>query len=237
MYNLRKVFALLLIAPCVLMGGCGALEVSETMTVTAHTGALGTKDNTLASAKAGLDCVGDSGCIEVDVRFLADGTPVLGHDEVNAQSPKLEDVFKLMQDGKAGINLDLKEHDPNNIERVAELAKKYGLEKRAFFTGVSKENLSSVVGLGLDYYLNCEPTEKDAISLLEYTKLVGAAGININKKLCTQQLVSNTQEMGLKISVYTVRSRIEMRRLIGMGVDNITTRRPDVLLRMISNGA
>lgn len=216
-----------------LPAGCGiSREVQPGMTVTAHAGALKTEDNTLESVKAGLECVG-SGCIEVDVRFLKDGTPVLHHNKASESCTRLEDVFRLMQDYKGSINLDLKEHSRSFAEGTAEMAIRYGLQERAFFTGVSAENLPAVIRTGLRYYLNCEPTDDNAMALLETAQQMEAEGLNIHYKLCTEKLVNNAHEMGLKISVWTVNSRPHMKKMIRMGVDNITTRKPDVLLKLI----
>jgi len=192
--------------------------------ITAHTGALRTKNNTLESAKAGLACAGVD-CIEVDVRFLPDATPALGHDWVNAKSPKLEDVFKLMQNREASINLDLKEF--THISRVVALAGAYGLGKRAFFTGLREADCAKAQHCGLPYYLNGADVAA--------AKEVGAIGVNVHHKHCSKELVQAAHKENLLVSVFTVNRRRAMRNMVALGVDNITTRRPVVLTEICNH--
>ena len=47
--------------------------------ITAHSGCMGTPQNSLASVEKGIACGADF--IEVDLNFTEDGTPVLSHDK------------------------------------------------------------------------------------------------------------------------------------------------------------
>jgi len=191
--------------------------------VTAHAGALKTKPNTLDSIRAGLAC--GAGVIEVDVRFLPDGVPVLGHTKAGANAARLEDVFALMQGCETAINLDMKE--TAHVARMAELVAQHGLQERAFMTGLFKTGCAALRDCGLPYYLNAaDPAAAGAL---------GALGINISYRLCTKKLVQRTHEHGLLVSVWTVNRRQAMRKMLRMGVDNITTRKPDALLELLNH--
>ena len=192
--------------------------------ITAHAGALGTQSNSLASVKAGLDFVGE-GNIEVDVRFLPCGTPALDHDRVDEHSTKLEAVFELMQHCKAGINLDMKEH--SHVDRVVELVDRYGLHGRAFLTGLHKEHCAALQHCGLPYYLNGTDTAA--------AEQLGALGVNCHYSRCCKGLVRRAHTRGLLVSVWTVDRPRAMRNMLRRGVDNITTRRPDILMEIISH--
>jgi len=187
------------------------------ISVTAHAGALNTKPNTLDSVRAALSCGAD--ILEVDVRFLPGGAPVLGHTRAGPESARLEDVFALMRDSSIHINLDMKE--TSNALRVAELVAQYGLQGRAFMTGLSRSACAALRGCGLPYYLN--GTSPAA------AKALGALGVNINFRQCSKKLVRDTHALGLLISVWTADKPATMRKMLGREVDNITTRRPDVL--------
>jgi len=185
--------------------------------VTAHAGALNTKPNTLDSVRAALSCGAD--IFEVDVRFLPDGTPALGHNKVGGESARLEDVFALMQGCAIHINLDMKE--TAHVPRVAELVAQYGLQGRAFMTGLSGPACAALRGCGLPYYLNGAAPAA--------AKELGALGVNINYRQCSKKLVRSARALGLLVSVWTADKPKTMRRMLRREVDNITTRRPDVL--------
>jgi len=185
--------------------------------ITAHAGALNTKPNTLDSVRAALSC--GAGILEVDVRFLPVGTPVLGHTRVGPESARLEDVFALMQSCAIHINLDMKE--TSHVPRVAELVAQYGLQGRAFMTGLSRSACAALRDCGLPYYLNgASPAA---------AKELGALGVNVNYRQCTKKLVRDARAQGLLVSVWTADKPATMRRMLRRGVDNITTRHPDVL--------
>jgi len=186
--------------------------------ITAHAGALDTSPNTLQSIQAALACP-HIDCIEVDVRFLPCGTPALGHDQVNASSVKLCEVFAIMQHSTCMINLDMKE--TTHLSRVVEIVDTHGFTQRAFFTGLCENNLPMS---GLPYYLN--GTDCAAAQHL------GALGVNIHHKLCNKRLLSQARELGLRVSVWTVDKPRHMRNMRRLGVDNITTRHPDILAKV-----
>ena len=191
--------------------------------ITAHAGALNTEDNTIDSVRAALACGAD--IFEVDVRFLADGAPALGHNHVGPGSARLEDVFALMQGCAAHINLDMKE--TAHVPRMAELVAQYGLQGRAFMTGLFKADCAALRDCGLPYYLNgADPAA---------ARDLGTLGVNINYRQCTRRLVRVAHELGLLVSVWTVNSPRTMRKLLRRGVDNITTRRPDLLLEITAH--
>ena len=79
-------------------------------TVTAHTGAMNTPENSLLSMQVGF---ANADIVEFDVRFRSDGVPVLSH---NWPLPKdavlLEDAFRLLaQHPDKQANVDLKSTD------------------------------------------------------------------------------------------------------------------------------
>lgn len=100
--------------------------------ITAHSGADGTEDNSLASVRDVLGTEADA--FEVDVRRRDDGAPVLGHDRVAQDALTLATVLELMAEHPTmRINCDLKEagleHD------VVSLAVHYGLTDRLMLSG------------------------------------------------------------------------------------------------------
>jgi len=192
--------------------------------ITAHAGALNTQANTLDSVRAGLAFVG-AGNIEVDVRFRPDGTPALGHNAADAHAPDLASVFEMMRDFEGSINLDMKER--TNLPGMIELLDTYGLRSRAFMTGLLREGCGQARGCGLPYWLNGRSVKA--------AKKLGAVGINIFYKTCSARLVKKAHALGLAVSVWTVDSPKAMRKMLRLGVDNITSRHPDQLMEIMND--
>ena len=93
----------------------------------------------------------------------------------------------------------------------------------------------------MDYYLNYQPSriqiftddyKQKIIDLMEET---GAIGINCNYKYASGTLANVLHENGYKLSVWTVNSRYEMKRMLVAQPDNITTKEYDLLLSVIEN--
>ena len=65
-------------------------------------------------------------------------------------------------------------------------------------------------------------------TLLAQTQALGCSWLNMDWKLCTEDMPNIIHEHGLKIGLWTVNSQSEMRRFAGAGVDSITSDRPDL---------
>lgn len=214
------------------------LNLPEGFTITAHTGCMGTKENSLESIKMGIE--NGAQIIEFDLYFTQDGEPVLSHDEPVGGEITLEEAFaylRMFKDAKA--NVDIKTVDA--LEKVYPLAKENGVENRIFYTGVKDEFVESVRkdSPEIKYYLNVDVdksknTDKEYLqSLVEKVKKAGAIGINFNYKSASKELVDVFHENGLLVSIWTVDSEYNMYKILSFGPDNITTRHPDKLSEFI----
>lgn len=208
-------------------------ELPENFTVTWHAGAMNTENNTLPSLKKALDA--DADIAELDVSFLPDGTPVLIHAEAptDVSLPRLEDAFALTaQYKRTCLNLDLK--STANVKAVDELAVKYGLEKRAFYTGVGEEWVSAVKSASaLPCYLNTAPSltemydREKAAELVEKAAELGCIGLNMHFSHATYILLSAARSQNMLVSLWTPSKTAEIEMVLGFSPDNITTTRPD----------
>jgi glycerophosphoryl diester phosphodiesterase len=231
-------FAITLIIPCLALAYLDFTnnipDVSPSFMITAHTGCENTEDNSLESIIKGIKS--GANCVEFDIRFLADGTPVLGHDQkdINDQSVKLESAFNLLYLYNVKINLDLKEFD--YVENIANLVSFYDLENRCFFTGVTENDVAKITASAPDiaYYLNTKiPTSKrnDTFYILdigEKAKTLGAIGVNLKHTNITAKCVDLWHSQDLLVSVYTVNSRLDINSALNKNVDNITTLKPSL---------
>lgn len=204
------------------------------MTITAHSGAFGTPDNSIEFVKKAL--AENCEIFEVDVTFRPDGTPVViheGHPRAD-QGILLRDVFALAAGHPTvRMNLDLK--SVANLPAVDALLDDYGLKDRAFYTGV-KEDWTGTVreNSAVPYYLNADVAVWNRSRLPALRKLaekvrsLGAVGINTHYSNCRPAMVKAFHEKGMPVSVWTVNDGKNAAKYAALGVDNITTRKPDL---------
>lgn len=219
-----------------------SLNFVEGFTITAHTGAFDTPENTLQSVQAAID--NNVEILEIDIRRRPNGTLVINHDIVvtNGEGTPLDEVFRLLQSDDCLINLDIK--DTSTLNDLHDMLIEYNLLDRAFLTGIDQMNISALRESScadMDYYLNCQPSriqiftndyKQKIISLLEET---GAIGINCNYKYAGGTLSNVLHENGYKLSVWTVNSKYAMKRMLVAEPDNITTKEYDLLVSVIEN--
>jgi len=210
---------------------------TKPFTVTAHTGCMGTKANSIEAILTGFEAGAD--IIEFDLNFDSDGTPLLSHDAPKGGEVTLDEAFAVLAkcDGLKA-NVDIKSVE--KIEQVVPLAKKHGVLDRIFFTGVHEGFAEAVKTRAPEgeYYLNVgvlpkwKQTDKYLKSLVDKVKANGAIGINFNKNNATKKLVNAFHKNGLLVSIWTVDEKRKMKKIISLSPDNITTRHPDTLIKI-----
>lgn len=208
-------------------------EYVHDMTVTAHTGCMGTNDNSLEAITEGAKY---ANIVEFDIRFDNNGTPVLSHDAPKGNEVTFEEAVKLLKTlPDLKINIDIKSTD--NLSAVVEIAKKYDIFPRIFFTGVDSNFVDAVREQTKDvpYYLNVSVKKRKnkkpdyLASLVDTVKKAGAVGINFNRKTASKELVEAFHEAGLLVSIWTVNKKKDMYKIYSYMPDNMTTRNPDIL--------
>lgn len=212
-------------------------------TVTAHTGCLNTKANTLASIEAGFASGAD--IVEIDIRFRADGEPILTHNKLSEEEEQravlLADAFDLIrQFPDKKVNLDLKE--TSNMAAIQRLAEAKGVLGQVFFTGVFPNFVPDVKegAPKIPYYLNMNysaflahfPWYVDR--MIKKAKQLGAIGLNLNKTGCTPKLIRKTHEAKLLVSVWTIADIPGAQKYLAMKPDNITCKNPDEVLSLLA---
>lgn len=214
-------------------------SLPEGFTVTCHAGAMFTPPNSIYSVKTGVGW--GAKVVEFDVSFRPDGSPVIIHAAKpgNSGGVPLESALEAVAESPdCRINLDLK--STANLAAVDELVKLHGLCDRVFYTGVSTEWVETVRNSSeIPYYLNYEITAEDASNkesarrAAENAKSFGAIGINSNFRGASRLFVETAHESGLLVSLWTVNSPKDMIKVLEMKPDNITTKRPNILMKMI----
>lgn len=202
-------------------------------TVTAHNGCEGTPEDSLEAVRVGIECGAD--VIEVDLRFLDDGTPVLSHDETKRgkEYALFEDALDLvLATTDVQMNVDAKEL--LGIADVYEMVAEKGGQSRVFLTGISEKHLDVLERECPEFlfWLNFPDERKyyeDAEYVKEYVQMAarrGAIGMNCNLKYTTPEYAAICRECGLKLSVWTAKTEIKLWKAFELEPDNVTTLLP-----------
>lgn len=210
----------------------------ENFTITAHTGCEKTKDNTIDSLN--VACTSGADIAEFDLNFDSQGNAVISHNAPVDGCVTLDEAFGCIASyDKIMVNVDVKNTD--NLKAVVACAEKYSLTERIFYTGIGKEFVPAVKQQtpSVSYYLNVAVDRKrkndvEYLNMLaELVEQQGAIGINLNKKGCSEKLVEVFHKRKLLVSVWTVNKKYEMRKILNFAPDNITTRYPSKLIKII----
>ena len=218
------------------------LRFMDDFTITAHTGAFDTDENSLESVQAAINHNVD--IIEIDIRQRPDGTLIMDHEIAitNNDGTPLADAFELLKTDDCKINLDIKE--ARTLNALYDMLEEYGLKERAFLTGIDVLNVKSVKESkckDMPYYYNCQVSRFQIFSedyqkrLLKTLDETGAIGINCNYKYASGTLSDLLHDNGYLFSVWTVNNELTMKRALTILPDNITTKEYDLLIDIIDN--
>ncbi len=213
-------------------------NLSMDFTITAHTGCEGTEDNSLEAIHKGREAGADT--VEFDLRFDMSGKGILAHDEYENNPVSLEEALKAVsQYDTLRVNVDCKTTD--NLKEVYRIGEKYGITDRLFYTGIEEKDVEAARTQTpeIPYFLNysvekLKKNDDDYISsLISLVKEKGAVGLNINHGQCSKKMVKMFRDEGLQVSVWTANDIFAMLKCISFAPDNITTRHPSALIKLI----
>ena len=208
--------------------------------LTAHSGADGLPDNSLAFVRYALTT--DADALEVDVRRAPSGELRLGHDEADSSLPTLKEVFDLLRKvPDRRINCDLKEQGLE--ETVCELAQKAELEGRVILTGTVDAECyaaSPAMRRTADLWINIEEVVPGiyrktqeltapcllvaADQVLAVCRRLRLSVVNVHYLLAIPPLMERFSREGVGLSVWTVNEEKDIRRFLAEDVFALTTR-------------
>lgn len=220
-----------------------------------HRGAAGLEpENTLRSFRRALSVGVDA--VETDVQLTSDGTPVCFHDDnlerltghsaplnnltleelrrldvgQGEQIPTLVEVIQTVR-GFAALEIELKSSDC--VEAVLKTLKEERIEpSEVIITSFDLSRLRQVKQERPDLRLSVLYTKLPA-DWLDAALNLGAVAVNLYFLSVTAEWIREAHEANLKARTWTVNEVEYVRRLIDMGVDSITTDRPDILRQQI----
>jgi glycerophosphoryl diester phosphodiesterase len=220
----------------------------QTLTAVAHRGdPYRFRENTIDSLRSALDRGADA--VEIDVRLTKDGVPVLLHDETLKRLweqdrpllalsaaevrgltagavPTLAEA--LAATGDSRVMLDLPgTREVRTARRVVDVVREAGAADRVYYCADAAAMLA-VRGAdpAAEIALTCTSLAPPRPALLDAVK---PRWLNYRFSLVDRDLAARVHHDGFLLSVWTPDTRRSMRRLIGLGVDSITSNRIDLL--------
>lgn len=224
------------------------MGVMQTVTAVAHRGdPYRFRENTIDSLRSALDRGADA--VEIDVRLTCDGIPVLLHDDtlrrlwdvdrplaaLSAEEvrgltaggvPTLAEALAAIGDSRVMVDL-CGRVDRRMADRVVDVIRQSGAGDRAYYCA------------GAEAMLAVRAADPAAEIALTWTTLapprpallaaVRPRWLNYRFSLVDRDLAARVQHGGHLLSVWTPDTRRSMSRLLGLGVDSITTNRVDTL--------
>ncbi|SDT32665.1 glycerophosphoryl diester phosphodiesterase [Paenibacillaceae bacterium GAS479] len=229
--------------------------------IAAHTGCGKAPDNTMESFMEGIHSGAD--IVEVDVRATKDGVAVLLHDDspllhthtysqliqpeimtqLNPEQSehsivRLDEVLRVAKSYEIKLNLDIKSLD--SIEATMRTVQEMESQNQIYITGSSKgipqQYPGTEVLMNTPYTLPSQYEEH----YTEFTEEIcqralqaGYLGLNMNFRTCRKEAIDAAHAKGLIVWVYTVNEPEDLNTYIELGVDAITTRRPEALIQLL----
>ncbi|MEE8462898.1 MAG: glycerophosphodiester phosphodiesterase, partial [Acidobacteriota bacterium] len=237
------------------------ISIEDRVAVTAHRGSsLAAPENTMSAVRLAIEQGADFA--EIDVQETADGEIVLLHDddlmriaslnkriselsfaevqELDAGSwfsreyageriPRLLDIIELAR-GRIKLNIELKgTQKPSRVtQRVVEMVRQQDFLGQCIITSLDREALREAKKLEE----RLEVGQIVSVSVGDITRL-DIDFLSVSAKNVNQQLIQAAGRSGKQIHVWTVNKASQMSTLINLGVDNIITDDPPVLIDLL----
>lgn len=226
------------------------------MWIIGHRGAAGlAPENTVEAFLRGVAAGAD--LVECDVHLSLDGVPVVIHDGMlerttsgsgpvgactlaqlqsldagaGTRIPTLAEVFSAVP---VPVQVEIK--DPAAVAPVADFLAAEGRAARAFVISFDhrllREAVDRLPGLRTGALVGTRPADPAALC-----REVGASALCPLHSLVDAELVAACRAAGLAVMPWTVNAPAEVRRLLGLGVDSVTTDRPDMAASALSRRA
>lgn len=224
------------------------VTAATSVTAVAHRGdPYRARENTVGSLRSALRRGADA--VEIDVRLTRDGVPVLLHDETltrlwerdrplsaltaaevreltDGRVPTLAEALAATDGHRVMVDLP-GTPGARAVRRIVDVVREYGARDRVYYCA------------GAAAMLAVRAADPAAETALTWTTLapprpalldaVRPRWLNYRWGLVDRALAERVHRDGCLLSVWTPDTRRAMRRLIGLGVDSITTNRVDVL--------
>lgn len=154
---------------------------------------------------------------------------------VGLRVPTLQEVIDLVKASRAGLFIEIKDperYQPDLESSLTAIVRGSQMEKRTRFLSFDAPSLRKIKELDSSIptvLLIAKPESNPVKAALA----VPADELGLLHEYATPAIVSEARQEGLGMSVWAVNEPEDMRRMIDLGVDSITTNYPDRLIRLL----
>lgn len=212
------------------------------------------RENTLPSLRSAVERGADA--VEIDVRVTRDGVPVLLHDaslkrlwghdrplarlshaEVDGLTdggvPTLREALAAV--GTHRTMVDLPGATEESVRTIMDAVRECGAAERVYYCAGPRTMLAvRAADPSAEIAMTWTTLAPPRPALLE---AVRPRWLNYRFGLLSSELTDRVHRDGMLVSAWTADTRRSMRRLVGHGVDSITTNRVDALHRVLTGHA
>lgn len=155
--------------------------------------------------------------------------------------PTLEEVIKISK-GKIILNIEIKKYSVkrkikvDGLEhKIVQLLEKYEMTNDVLISSFSKMAIQRIKEFNSDipvaylYRFGLNPRVIKAFDKF------GIYSFNISKRSFSKKSLNNLHDKGIKLNLYTINQKREMRKFIKHGVDGIITNYPNKLIEVIES--
>ncbi|MFI6083606.1 glycerophosphodiester phosphodiesterase [Streptomyces sp. NPDC051217] len=211
------------------------------------------RENTLSSVRSALERGADA--VEIDVRVTRDRVPVLlhdsslkrlwGHDRAVANVtradlsdltrggvPTLQEVLRAPGPvADARLMIDLPDSSKETVDTVVGTVRECGAGDRVYYCAGADAMLAvRAADPGAEIAMTWQSLSPPRPVLLD---AVRPRWLNYRFGLVSRELTERVHRDGYLVSAWTADTGRSMRRLVGAGVDSITTNRIDTLAKLL----
>ena len=196
--------------------------------ITAHSGCEGTAPNSMDHILTALSC--GSEMLEIDVRDH-NGALYLSHDLGDPEAcVAFGDFLDVLKKSPAvRVNCDVK--TDGLAGAVMEEANRRHMAEQIVFTGSCMGEEALIGRTGGEFWYSIWDREDLETALASMVK-TGAKVPNLPHGFVTEEVKAHTDSLGIGLSCWTADSEEVIRRLLALGVYNITTRKPVLALKL-----
>jgi glycerophosphoryl diester phosphodiesterase len=153
-------------------------------------------------------------------------------DYSDARIPLLAEVLELAKENNILLNIEIKQNDTaaETARLTAELLEEYDMVGACYVTSFDYSVLKEIKTADSDI--------KTALisnigTPATYTQMKYIDAVSLNYSFVNKTIVNSTHKSGKRVFVWTVDKRVDIRKMIAMGVDNVITDRPDIAVEEV----
>ncbi len=162
--------------------------------------------------------------------------PQKAHPEyAGLQVPTLQEVIDVVKASRAGLFIEIKDperYPPDLESSLLSLVRLNHMEERTRFLSFNPQSIRKIKQLDASVstvYLISNPERDPVQAALD----IPADEVGIRYPHATKAMVEEARRRGVLLSVWTVDNEEDMRRMVELGVDRITTNYPDRVLQLL----